>query len=179
MLQALPDVLTSGQRQMLVEIVREPLPPLPQIGDDAFAEVMKVLSTLKRKRMDDDSAELYYRVYAAGIRHLPAKQIWWAVNKAIQTLTFFPTVAEFIQIAEQWRREDDPVLAQREARRLLNRERLRINSARKAAPPLTQDMVDAMTEEHRRLGITTGALIERDGKIIPNPEPMDTTHEQG
>lgn len=176
MLQALPDRLTPDQCQMLAEINRAPLPELGRISDNAFAEVMKLLDTLKRKAVDEDSAALFYRVYERGIRHMPAKQIWWAVDEAIKTCTFFPTVAEFIKIAERWQRADEAVLVKREAARLLNRERIRRLNVRKPAPPLTQDAVDRMAEDEKRLGLKVGALVERDGKIIPNPEPMENTN---
>jgi hypothetical protein len=178
MLQALPDTLTSDQCKVLAEINRAPLPELAKISDKAFAEVMKLLDTLKRKAVDDDSAALFYRVYERGIRHLPAKQIWWTVDKVIETLTFFPTVAEFLKIAERWQRADDAVLVKREASRLLNRERIRLLTApRFAPPPITQDAVDAMDEKMKSIGIACGALIERDGKVTPNLEPVGAKHE--
>lgn len=38
------------------------------------------------------------------------------------------------------------------------------------APKMTQADVDAMSPELVRMGLTCGALIERDGKVVVNPE---------
>lgn len=173
MLKGLPAELTNDQWQMVAEINRAPLPALPKIGDKAFSGVMKLLDTLPRRRDDADSGEVRYRVYEIGLRHLPAAQIWWTVHEAIKRCKWCPTVKEFIDIAEEWQRADDPVLVKREASRRFNQERIRRMRVRSPAPPLTQDMVDAMTEEQQRMGLKCGALIEKDGKVLVNPEPIE------
>ena len=170
MLAALPAELTDDQWQMLAEINRAPLPALPAISDDAFAEAMKLLETLPRAKRDDRTGELIFRTYSHALRHMPAKQIWWMVDQAIRQCKFFPTVKELIDIAEKWQRRDDAVEVKREASNRFHRERLRRMRQRKPAPPLTQEMVDAMDEPMRLLGLKTGALIEVGGRIVPSPE---------
>jgi hypothetical protein len=172
MLRGLPERLTPDQCKVLAEINRSPLPKLARIGDEAFAQAMKLLDTLPRRRDDADGGEVRYRVYEIGLRHLPATQIWWSVQEAIKRCKFCPSVREFLDIADQWRRSDEASEVKREAARLLNRERIRRLADRKPAPPLTQDMVDRMSDDEKRLGLTCGALVERGDKIIPNPDPI-------
>lgn len=165
---ALPETLTDDQWEMVGTVCRAPLPEQARIGDDAFAEALKLIETLPRRRDDAETGELRYRIYERGIRHLPAAQIWWTVDRVIRECRFCPTVSEFLNLAEDWTRKDEAVQAKREASLRFNRERVRRMKARKKATrPLTQEDVDKMDGVLISMGLKAGALIERDGKVVP------------
>lgn len=151
------------------------MPSPAPLTDENFGKAMKLLevSLRRRKDMADEDAELMLRTYRRCLSHLSHPQLGWAIGEAIKRLTFYPTVKELLDIAEGWERRDDASEAQRLAKHLVNREvnrRLREQS-RKPAPPLTQEFIDKMDPEMRSLGLKLGHLIERDGKVIANPEP--------
>ena len=176
-LEALPHRLDDEQFAFVRQIAGATVPELPRIGPDAFAKAMKMLDTLPRRRDDADSGELRYRVYELGLRDLPAKQIWWTVEEAIRECKFCPSVKEFRDLAKGWVRQDEALLAHRLARRLASSEaRARHFDSLPPPPdppPLTQEVVDAMTPALIRLGLKTGALVEQGGKVVPNPEPSE------
>lgn len=178
MLKALPTSLTDEQFNQVKAIAKAPLPCPPRVGDEGFGKAMKLLETSLKRRKDDadGDGELKFRAYRQCLGHLSHPQLWWAVEQALVRLTFFPTIKELLDIAEGWERRDEATEAKRLARMLVNVEvnrRLREQN-RKPAPPLTQDMIDKMDPEIRRLGLKLGHLIERDGKVIANPEPEGT-----
>lgn len=175
MLKALPSSLTDEQFAQVKAIAKAPLPCPAPLTDESFGKAMKLLdvSLKRRKDMADQDSELMLRTYRRCLSHLSYAQLGWAIGEAIKRLTFFPSVKELLDIAEGWERRDDATEAQRLARLLTNREvnrRLREQS-RKPAPPLTQEMIDKMDPELRRLGLTLGHLIEVNGRVIANPEP--------
>ncbi len=178
MLKALPANLTDEQFNQVKAIAKAPLPSLPRVGDEGFGKAMKLLETsLKRRKDDEDSdGELKFRAYRKCLAHLSHPQLWWAVEQAMIRLTFFPTIKELLDIAEGWERRDEATEAHRLAKLLANREvnRRLVAQSRKPVPPLTQEMIDKMDPEMRSLGLKLGHLIERDGKVIANPEPEGT-----
>lgn len=173
-LKSLPPALTDEQFAKVKALAKSGPPPLPGMGDKAFAEAMTMLAaTLPRRKADDDMGEVHVRVYRRCLSHLSAPQLWWAVEQAIKQLKFYPSVKELLDIAEGWVRRDEDTEAHRLACHLARREanRRHVASLRKPAPPLTQAMIDAMDPAMVSMGLKCGALIERDGRIIPNPDP--------
>jgi hypothetical protein len=175
MLKALPTSLSDQEFEQVKAIAKATLPSLPGVGEEGFGQAMKLLGTsLKRRKGDpDDGGELKFRSYRKCLAHLSHPQLWWTVEAAMVRMTFFPTIKELLDIAEGWERRDDATEAQRLAKLLVNREvnrRLREQSRKAPAPPLTQQVVDAMAPELRSMGLKLGYLIEQDGKVIPAPE---------
>lgn len=175
MLRELPTSLSDEQFEQVKAIAKADVPPLPRIGPNAMSEALTLLdSSLPRRKSDDATGELRLRAYRECLSHLRADEMWWTVREAIKRCQFFPTVKELLDIAEGWQRRDDATEAHRLARLLASREvnrRLVAQSRKAPAPPLTQEFIDKMDPEMRSLGLKLGHLIERDGKIIPNPEP--------
>lgn len=174
MLRNLPPALTDEQFAQVKAIAKAPLPSPARIGDKAFEQALMMMATsLARRNTDPELGEVQIRVYRRCLAHLSAPQMWWTVEEALKRHKFFPTVKELLDIAEGWERRDDATESKRLAKMLVNVEvnrRLREQN-RKPVPPLTQEMVDKMEPELRSMGLKLGHLIERDGKIIPNPEP--------
>lgn len=180
MLKSLPPNLTDEQFNQVKAIAKAPLPSPKPVTDENFGKAITLLETSLKRRKDEvtskDDAEMRMRVYRKCLSHLSHPQLWWTVEKAIARMTFFPTVKELLDIAEGWERRDDATEAQRYAKLLANREvnrRLREQSRKAPAPPLTQESVDAMPDEFKRLGLKLGYLTEQDGKIVPTPETED------
>lgn len=175
MLRSLPSALTDEQFAQVKAIAKAPLPSPARIGDKAFEQALMMMATsLARRTTDPELGEVQIRVYRRCLAHLSAPQMWWTVEEALKRMKFFPTVKELLDIAEGWERRDDATEAHRLAKLLTNREvnrRLREQTRKAPAPPLTQEFIDKMDPEMRSLGLKLGHLIERDGKIIPNPEP--------
>jgi hypothetical protein len=174
MLKALPTSLTDEQFNQVKAIAKAPLPSLPGVGDEGFGKAMKLLETSLKRRKDDaeGDGELKFRAYRKCLSHLSHPQLWWAVEQAMIRLTFFPTIKELLDIAAGWERRDEATEAHRLAKLLMNREvnrRLKYQ-ARKPVPPMTQEMIDTMDPELRKLGLKLGYLIEQDGKVIAAPE---------
>jgi hypothetical protein len=174
MLKALPASLSEHQFQQVKAIAKAPLPCLKPVTDENFGKAIMLLENSMKRRKDesDADAELKMRAYRKCLAHLSHPQLWWAVEQAMIRLTFFPTIKELLDIAEGWERRDEATEAHRLAKLLLNREvnrRLKEQN-RKPAPPMTQEMVDAMAPELRSMGLKLGYLIEQDGKVIPAPE---------
>lgn len=177
MLKNLPTSLTDVQFEQVKAIAKAPLPCPAQIGDKAFEQALMMMATsLARRTTDPELGEVQIRVYRRCLVHLSAAQMWWTVEEALKRNKFFPTVKELLDIAEGWVRRDEATEAQRLAKLLTNREvnRRLAQQSRKPAPPLTQDAIDAMAPELRKLGLKLGHLIEVDGKVIANPEPEGT-----
>lgn len=179
MLKELPASLTDEQFAQVKAIAKAPLPSPLGVGEEGFGKAMKLLETSLKRRKDDaeGDGELKFRAYRKCLAHLSHPQLWWTVEQAIMRLTFFPTVKELLDIAEGWERRDEATEAQRLAKLLVNREvnrRLSQQNRKPAPPPLTQDMIDKMDPALRSMGLKLGHLIERDGKIIANPEPEGT-----
>jgi len=176
MLKAFPSSLTDEQFEQVKAIAKADVPPLPAIGPKAMAEALTMLdSSLPRRATDTASGELRLRAYRQCLSHLRAEQMWWTVQQAIKECRFFPTVKELLDIAEGWERRDEATEAHRLAKLLTNREvnrRLREQS-RKPAPPLTQELVDGMAPELKKMGLKLGYLIEVDGQVVPAPEQED------
>lgn len=179
MLRNLPAALTDEQFNQVRAIAKAPLPSPAPLTDENFGKAMKLLeiNLKRRKDLSDDDAELMLRTYRRSLAHLSHPQLGWAIGEAIKTLTFYPTVKELLDIAEKWERRDDATEAHRMAKMLASREvnRRHIASTRKPPPPpLTEEAIAAMDPELRSLGLKLGHLIEREGKIIANPEPEGT-----
>jgi hypothetical protein len=158
-------------------IAKAPLPYPKPVTDENFGKAITTLENNLKRRRDEvtskEDAEMRMRVYRKCLGHFSHPQLWWTVEQAIARMTFFPTVKELLDIAEGWERRDEATEAQRLAKLLTNREvnrRLKEQSRKAPAPPLTQEVVDAMAPELRSMGLKLGYLIEQDGKVIPAPE---------
>lgn len=178
MLKGLPTSLSDEQFEQVKAIAKAPLPSPARIGDKAFEQALMMMATsLARRNTDPELGEVQIRVYRRCLAHLSAPQMWWTVEEAIKRVKFFPTVKELLDIAAEWRRRDDATEAHRLAKLLASREvnrRLAAHTRKAPAPALTQEFIDKMDPEMRSLGLKLGHLIERDGKIIANPEPEGT-----
>lgn len=176
MLRSLPARLNDQQLAQARAIAKASLPSPAPLTDEGFEKAMLTLAILPRRKDDETTGEVRMRVYRQALGRMPKAQFLWTVARAIERSKFFPSISEFLAISKEWKRWDDACEAQREARiRVAREENARhIDSHRRRAGPLTQEIVDGMSEAMKALGLRVGALVEVDGKIIPNPKPQET-----
>jgi hypothetical protein len=140
---------------------------------------MLALSILPRQKDDEVTGDLRLRIYSSTLSHLCREQLDWTTREWVAREKWFPTPSGLIDLASKWERDDEATRVRRSARAVLKRhidsradaERL----ARQAtAPPFNQAFVNSWTGPNRAslvsMGLRTGALIERDGRVFINPE---------
>lgn len=173
MLRNLPARLDDQQLAQVAAIAKSDLPSLPPMTADEFDKGMNALSILPRRKDDETTGEVRLRIFRQALGRMARVQFIWIVARAIERSKFFPSIKELLDIGQEWKRWDDACEAQREARVRMAREQdqRQIDSTRRKYGPMTQEAVDQMDEAMKAIGLKLGALIEVDGKIIPNPEP--------
>lgn len=145
-----------------------------------------MLAALPRRQADDISGELFVAAYQRQLAHLSEPQVQFLCDRALQTCRWFPTIAECLEIVGQFRRDDEAVHRKRRASTLVAREKNsrwydRQEWRRLKTPEMTQEMVDAMSPEMKRMGITCGALYEdSEGVVRPSVvTPCDDPNSDG
>lgn len=115
--------LTPDQRRHLAEIAAAPLPTLRPCSDGGFDRCMGALNVLHKRNSGTDEAEVMLGVYRRQLGHLPSAQLVWMVDTAIARLKWFPTPSELLEIAAEWRRDDEAVRAKARAEIALRNDR--------------------------------------------------------
>lgn len=170
-IQALPIRLSDEELRLVTSIAKADLPsPLPT-DDKHFAACMKALSILPRRKDDEATGELRFRIYRSTLGHLPRIQLDWMVQEAVKRFEWFPSVKQLLDLADRWTRRDEAVEAKRLARSKMIQEHSArdIDARRKKSQPLTQADVDVMSPELQSIGLKCGALLKVDGKVVPAP----------
>lgn len=135
-----------------------------------------MLAALPRRQADDISGELFVAAYERQLGHMSRPQAEHMMDKALKTCRWFPTIAECLELAGDWCRCDVHTERLAKARAIATRERVRRENERltrnpDGQVPFTQEAVDTMPEELKRLGVKCGALIvDADGNYIINKE---------
>ena len=130
-----------------------------------------MLAALPKRSQDDVSGELLVAAYQRKLGHLSAAQLSYIADKALGECKWFPTIAECLEMLEGYRRNDDMVQRQALAAKIYNREIESYNNDRRTwenarAHFMTQEQVDAMTDQVKRIGVACGALIQGDDGVI-------------
>lgn len=175
-LTTLPERLDDAMLARVKAIAEAPLPTLPPCDDRRFNQCLRVLLAVLPKRTSDElSGELFVAAYQRQLGHMPAAQISFLADKATERCRWFPTIAECLEIASEWRRWDDDTKRKAEAGRLLRaEERARWSDERQwhrehqGLYSISQEDVDEMSEPMIRIGLKCGALERgEDGKVRP------------
>lgn len=173
-LTTLPERLDDEMLARVTAIAEAPLAPLPTCDSQTFAQALRMmLAVLPKRQSDEVSGELFVAAYQRALGGYPKPAIQHLCDRAIETCRWFPTVAECLEILSTWRRTDEAVLRKVKAERLARDERA-ARSRRPWGPTsafrVTQAEIDAMSPQMIELGLSCGALVERDGNVIPAPE---------
>lgn len=135
-----------------------------------------MLAALPRRQADDISGELFVAAYERQLGNMSRSQAEYMMDKALRSCRWFPTIAECLELAGDWRRRDVHTERQARARALYSREMSERASDRtgwklETRGGVTQEAVDTMPEELKRLGVACGALIRTpDGQFVVNPK---------
>lgn len=175
-LTRLPDRLDDQQLAAVREIAEAPLPTLPICDERTFGQALRMmLAALPRRNADDISGELFVAAYERQLGHLNRFQVEYLMDKALQRCRWFPTISECIEIAGEWRRDDEALRRKREAESMVRSEeharhwdRHRIHNEYRERK-LTQADVDKMTPVLVDIGLTCGALRrDENGNVVVN-----------
>jgi hypothetical protein len=118
-------------------------------------------AALPRQSADDINGKLRLAAYRRKLGHLPAAQVNYLADQALERCKWFPTIAECLAIAAEWQRGDEPVLVKARAERVARDERqARLDDARRALRigELDQDGIDALDERIRIILEAEGLL---------------------
>jgi len=149
-----------------------PLPALPTCDERTFGQILRMmLATLPRRQSDDVSGELFVAAYERQLGHMSKLQAEYMMDKALRTCRWFPTIAECLELAGDWRRRDDAVAQQARARSVYQNEmQLRARDERgwndASSMLMTQKQVDDMLPELQRIGLKCGALYTDDQGVV-------------
>jgi hypothetical protein len=132
-----------------------------------------MLAVLPRRSADEISGELFVAAYERQLGGMPKAQAEYMLDRALKTCRWFPTISECIELANQWRRQDDDTRARTLAKKAIQREeekrrRDQAQWSERSSMLMTQEQVDAMSESLQSIGLKCGALYKDDeGKVRP------------
>lgn len=156
------------------DIASAPLPPLAPADPRHFNQCLRVmLAVLPKRSSDEISGELFVAAYQKKLGHLSDSGISFIADKAMERCQWFPTIAECLEIYEDWRRVDEAVQRRIDARRIVNAERDARQADMRAwrqhdRHQLTQSQVDQMSEQLISIGLACRALMhDETGKVVP------------
>lgn len=172
-LMTLPPRLTDAQLAACRTVADEPLPPPVECSQAHLARCLRVmLAVLPRAATDAVGGELFVRAYERHLLEWPQQAISYLAERATRDCRWFPTIVECRDILAQWHRDDEHTRQRALASAAIGRE-LAARRAENPPPepeymPITQDLVDAMAEPLRRIGLAGGWLVQDDdGAIRP------------
>lgn len=168
-LDRMPERIDNTVLAAIANLAKEPLPNLPPCDEQTFGQSLRMmLAALPRRQSDDLSGELFVAAYERQLGDLNKSQVEFLLDESLRRCRWFPTISECLEILGEWKRSDEYVARRTKAKRLIAREmdaRDREKPWPRSEPPVTQSQIEQMPESLRQLGITCGALVERDGKI--------------
>lgn len=173
-LAALPERLTDSQLRELVALLSEPLPAPEPCDDQHFAKCFRLMSAVLPKQSKDELAgKLFVAAYQRILQSYPKDAISYLTEQAMNRCRWFPTIAECIDILQEWRRMDDHTRKRSYIRQAIYREqearRLEASQKNRLTRAMTAEEVAALPEPMVALGISCGALKRLDdGTVIYN-----------
>jgi hypothetical protein len=106
-LTTLPTRLDDTMLARVEAIARSPLPALSPCDTRHLGQALRMmLAVLPRRQADELSGELFVAAYERQLGNFPNQAITFLCDEAIKTRKWFPTVAECIEIMDDWRRDD-------------------------------------------------------------------------
>lgn len=137
-------------------------------------------AALPRQNADDVSGELFVAAYQRKLGHMPKEQVNYMTDQALERCKWFPTIAECLEIASAWKRDDDAWRTRESARgRVMYEQQQRMEEAmtKLAAYEMTQEQFDELPERWQSIADARGLVIWRDGELIVREEksvaPLD------
>lgn len=137
------------------------LPPEPAGDEHVTKTVRFLLANLSRRNSDELSGKLLLAAYQRKLASYPREQISYLCDQALDRCKWFPTIAECLEIMAGWQRNDEALRNRQRAEAAMRNElqaRLDETLKRIDAGEVSQDEVDAMPEQWRRIAETLGLL---------------------
>ena len=157
--------LTCTDRPTLdqcAQIVAAGLPALPKPSPEYLAKCLAtLLAALPRRSSDEVSGELLFAAYRRKLSDLPDAQITFITDRALERCEWFPSIAELLTIAGEWKRNDRAMRDYLHAEGRLRwaaQERYENLMADISARRLTQDQINTLPERIKEAAFTYGHL---------------------
>jgi hypothetical protein len=129
-------------------------------------------AVLPKQSKDMVSGKLFVMGYQRVLQGYPKDAIAYLAEQSMRRCRWFPTIAECIDIIDEWRRDDADVRQRQKAQQIANRERKRRQeiesmAKRQPLPEITPEQIEEMSPNMIEIGIKCGALMRLDdGTVI-------------
>jgi len=173
--------LTDSQLAAAEAVASAPLPALLAADTQFFAQCLRMLDTLPRRKDDDVGGKLRVRAYEIAIGHPSTAELEFLVREALRTCTFYPSTSECVEILSRWSRDDAAVKERDRAATAARHERqARFDEAMRwlARGECAQADIDALPQRWKEMAETYGHLRrDEDGHFVLRssaraPEPV-------
>ena len=187
-LTSLPERLDDATFARVQDIALSPLPPITPTDERHLNQCLRVmLAVLPKRNSDEVSGELFVAAYQKKLGHLHRNAVSFLADKAMEKCQWFPTIAECLEIVDDWRRDDEHAKRRNKAAAILRAERQQREAEAATRHKLTerpwdfeltQEFIDGLSPEMIRIGLACKALRENDeGKVVewftkPGEEPV-------
>lgn len=140
------------------------------VSYDSFVDDMRGLTMLPRRKGDNETEQARAETLWANCRTMPREQFKFMVRTALDECEFFPAWARLKVFASAWPGYRRDITAKAKADFIL-----RENDHLKANPPpesgpLTRSVIDSMSPDMIKIGLSRGWLVKRDGVIVDADE---------
>jgi hypothetical protein len=172
--------LTDSQLAAAEAIAAAPLPALVAADTQFFAQCLRLLDTLPRRKDDDVGGQLRVRAYELAIGTRSRAELEFMVTHALRNCKFFPSTSECVEILSRWFRDDEAVKERNRAETAARHERqARFDEAMRwlCRGECDQVEIDALPQRWKEMAVTYGHLQrDDDGRFVlrptaPTPEP--------
>lgn len=160
-LARLPVRLDDATLNQVEVYAASPPPALPQADETMVLQFSRMMADMPRQGMDAVSGTVKTENMQRHLGHLPRPCVNWMMDVVHARFTFYPSIKELLELAAEWRRDDEAVRARAKAAVRARDERLaRLDDARRAlrAGTLDQDAVDSLPERTLAILTTDGLL---------------------
>lgn len=116
--------------------------------------------------------------YRRKLGHLPKDAVSFIVDRALDRCRWFPTIAECLEIASEWERNDSDFRDRENARADLRREnqaRMEDAMTMLAGGQASQDQIDALPSQWKSIAETRGLLRYNDGEYTIRLSPVNNS----
>lgn len=130
-------------------------------------------AVLPKQSKDELAGKLFVAAYQRVLQSYPKDAISYLTEQAMNRCRWFPTIAECIDILQEWRRMDDHTRKRGYIRQAIHREhearRIEQIEKNRLTRPMTVEEVASLPAPMIALGISCGALKRLDdGTVIYN-----------
>lgn len=129
-------------------------------------------AVLPKQSKDMVSGKLFVMGYQRVLQGYPKDAITYLAEQSMRRCRWFPTIAECIDIIDEWRRDDADIRRRQKAQQIASRERKRRDELERMAnqqplADITPEQIAQMSPTMIELGIKCGALARlEDGTVI-------------